>query len=304
MSVFIEIAVGELPGQVSLDAAAAIARAAEDAGAAGLVIRDSVDGVRGTDPSVVGSYLAGRHAALAFVVEAPTTHNAPYNLARRVLSFDRATGGRVGVLLRPGDGDEVTDVANAPPHESLAESDRWVEYVRILNGLWESFPASALRGDQGNAVVADDTHIRPIDHDGDFYRVAGPLDGPSSPQGRPAVLANDPSALGWDRVARYADAVIVDEEQVSTADLELAAAAERADRRRDDIALLARTSSPASTRDSAPVHATDGVTLLVTEFDDTTADLIRAATDRYPHTPDSVTLRALLGLREIAGATR
>ena len=77
----------------------------------------------------------------------------------------------------------------------------------MLTRLWESFPREALIGDQETRLVVDDALIRPIDHDGRFYRVAGPLDGPSSVQGRPVLAAADRAAL--DDAAAVAGSVIV-----------------------------------------------------------------------------------------------
>ncbi|AZG47760.1 LLM class flavin-dependent oxidoreductase [Gordonia insulae] len=239
MSILVELAVGESPGQISVADADAIAAFGGDVGVTGLRLVDRNAERPTIDPSVVGSFLAGRHGDLGYVIDAPTTHNAPYNLARRVLSFDRATAGRVGVVLVPGNGDEVSDAA-IPDVEATDPAERWAEYAEILTRLWESFPADALVGDQVSAVVAEADLIRPIDFDGRFYRVAGPLDGPSSAQGRPVLIAADPATVGWSRVVASADAVIVDRELIATADAELSGALDAVGRSRGAVALLAR----------------------------------------------------------------
>ncbi|MET0425585.1 MAG: hypothetical protein ABW046_17080 [Actinoplanes sp.] len=190
------VAVGE-PPLLPLADAVTVAAAAVQAGIAAVRITDG-----GLDPTVVAAYLAGRHGGVGYLVELPTTGNAPYNAARRILSLDRAAGGRVGVALQAGDGDEVTGVS-APTDAAR----RWTEYSRVLIKLWESFPRAALIGDQEAGIVADDSLIRPIGHDGDFYRVAGPLDGPSSVQGRPVIVA-DLGRLTVADVAATADVVV------------------------------------------------------------------------------------------------
>lgn len=301
MSVFIEVAVGESPGQLSLADISETVSAASDAGASGVVLAETGDGGPVIDPSVVGSYLAGRYPALSYVIEAPTTHNAPYNLARRVLSLDRATAGRSGLLLRPGAGDEVSDATAS--ETSGRPEHRWTEYTNIVSRLWESFPAAALRGDQEAAVVVDDTLIHAIDHDGRFYRVAGPLDGPSSVQGRPALFALAPAPLGWDRVARIADAVIVPWNEIDGADAALATATELAGRHRNDVALLARvtaaTPGEVVTR-WVSTGAVDGVVVEATPDPAATVDCIRTIVPQFRTTAGN-TLRAALGLPEVAG---
>jgi alkanesulfonate monooxygenase SsuD/methylene tetrahydromethanopterin reductase-like flavin-dependent oxidoreductase (luciferase family) len=258
VKVVVEIAVGEAPSHVSLAEADAIVAAAQDAGVTAIRVVDHVGEHQAIDPSVVAAHLAGKYADIGWVIDAPTTHNAPYNLARRLLSLDRATGGRAGVVLLAGAGDEVSDAA-APDRGATDPADRWIEYAQILTQLWESFPSAALLGDQENALVADDGLIRPIDFGGRFYRVAGPLDGPSSAQGRPVLIATEPAKVGWSRVATIADAVIVPHGEIDNAAAELTAALRSVDRRRDEVALLARVGD---TR-AIPAHGADGIVLAV-----------------------------------------
>jgi alkanesulfonate monooxygenase SsuD/methylene tetrahydromethanopterin reductase-like flavin-dependent oxidoreductase (luciferase family) len=226
---------------ISPSDAADITKAAANAGVTALRVRAGAPG-RALDPSVVASYLAGtdagRRSRLGWILEASTSHNAPTNLARRSNSFDRATGGRAALALRAGDGDEVSDPVAPKPGSDRAA--RWDEYARILKGLWTSFPPAALVGDQEGEVFAEDTLIRPIDFEGDHYRVAGPLDGPTSPQGGPLLVADDVDALGWDVVARNADVVVVDRTAAPTADADLSAALARAGRPRASVALVVR----------------------------------------------------------------
>ncbi|MFE7422414.1 hypothetical protein [Rhodococcus sp. NPDC057529] len=214
--ILIDIAVGDaLAGDepdrfdpVSPAAAVTVTEAAQEAGVAALRLLDTAGGRRAIDPSVAG------------------------------VSFDRATAGRVGVVLRPGAGYEVS-AATVPDPAAAGPVERWSEYAEILTRLWESFPRDALIGDQERALVVDDALVRAIDHEGRFYRVAAPLDGPSSVQGRPVVVA-DPDVLGWAVVARSADAVIVDRGQSAGADLALTAGLEQAGRQRDDVVLIGR----------------------------------------------------------------
>ncbi|MGW0036587.1 LLM class flavin-dependent oxidoreductase [Gordonia sp. NPDC003376] len=290
MSVILELAVGDAAGQTSPADAEKLVAAAQDAATTAIRLVGEADGIAALDPSVIGAYLAGEYPRIGYLIDAATTHNAPYNLARRVLSVDRATGGRVGLVLHPGDGDEVSDAAAPEPHTSGPAADRaarWAEYAQIVTALWESFPATALLGDQAAGIVADDSLIRPIDHDGAFYRVAGPLDGPSSPQGRPVLVAADTGRLGWDRVVDVADAVIVDHTEVDAAELALTTALERIDRSRRDVALLARVDLARADIATADLvrrvsasAAVDGVVVIHRDDIDATIDVIGSITRR------------------------
>ncbi|MDV6265405.1 LLM class flavin-dependent oxidoreductase [Rhodococcus globerulus] len=302
MTVFVELAVGESAGQVSVSAADAIARVAQSVNASGIRLVDEVDSLRTIDSSIVGSYLAGRYGHLGYLIDARTTHNAPYNLARRVLSLDRATDGRVGVVLAPGEGDEVSD-ATTPDPQASDTSERWVEYADIVSRLWESFPRAALLGDQERATFVDDTLIAPINHEGRFYRVAGPLDGPASVQGRPVVVAADPDALGWSRIAAVADVVIVERNNIDGADAALSGALHSVGRRRSDVALLARLTGAVSAvelKQWAPDNGVDGFVLATSGRDEAAiVDLVRDVVPQLAG-PIGRTLRSTLALRESA----
>lgn len=291
------------PALVSLADAVVIAAVAEEVGVAAIRLVDGVTHGRTLDPTVVGSYLAGLHGGVGYVAEIPTTHNAPYNLARRVLSLDRATGGRAGVALLAGGGDEVSE-ATAPDPGTADPARRWTEYAHVLTRLWESFPRAALIGDQQAGIVVDDARIEPIDHEGAFYRVAGPLDGPSSVQGRPAVVA-DLGALDVAAVAESADVVVVDRERVAGADAALAQALRRAGRSRADVALLGRVevglNGPAAGDDLrtwAEEHRLNGFELVPTGGTTAVITALRALVPRPAASPP--TLRAALGLPEAA----
>ncbi|MBB5159405.1 LLM class flavin-dependent oxidoreductase [Saccharopolyspora phatthalungensis] len=293
---------------VSLADAGAIAALAEQVGVAAIRLVDGGAAPRSLDPTVVGAYLGGLQGGVGFVVEIQTTHNAPYNTARRVLSLDRATGGRTGVALRAGRGDEVSE-ATVPDPSATDPTQRWREYARVLTRLWESFPRAALIGDQEAGLVVEDALIKPINHEAAFYRVAGPLDGPSSVQGRPVVIA-DLSALDPAAVAESADVVVVDRAGAAGADAALAEALRQAGRSREDVALLGRVEvaldDPAAIGDElrawADEHRLDGFELVPAGG---TAAVVTVLRELVPQIADATappppTLRAALGLREVA----
>lgn len=213
-SIVLDLAVAITPSQgaaaplLAVDDALAAADLAAASGVDALRIVDLIAGGAALEGSVAAAYLAGAEPDIGFLVDAPTSHNAPYNLARRLLSIDRATGGRSGLVLRPGRGNAVSELT-APDPAARDVRERWAEYAGIVTRLWESFPAAALLGDQESGIFAEESLISPIDHLGRYYRVAGPLDGPSSRQGRPVLAVADAELLGWDVVAAAANIVLV-----------------------------------------------------------------------------------------------
>lgn len=306
-AIILDLAVGS---SLSVADAIEVATVARDAGVT--VVR-LVDGCPDDvlDTTAVAAYLAGRFPASHWIAEVPTTHHAPYNLARRVLSLDRATAGRAGLALRAGDGDEVSE-ATVPDRTATARPRRWAEYARILTDLWESFPTTALLGDQTAGVFAEDTLIKPIDHEGSFYRVAGPLDGPSSAQGRPILAADARDGLDWVDVAGLADAVVVTEAQAPGATARLTEALTHIGRRREEISVLGQVELPTDATDAertaadvadwASQHDFDGLVLVPTGEKDQILAVLRALVPRLKPSSGQ-TLRAALGLPEPVGAT-
>ena len=64
---------------------------------------------------------------------------------------------------------------------------------------------------------ADTDRIRPINHEGQFYKVAGPLNLPRCPQGRPVLVQAGSSETGRDFAARHGEAIFTAQMEKETA---------------------------------------------------------------------------------------
>ena len=79
--------------------------------------------------------------------------------------------------------------------------------MTVVKALWDSWAEDAVVDDRAGGQYARPDRIRPIDHRGDFYQVAGPLNLPRCPQGRPVLVQAGSSDTGRRFAARHADAV-------------------------------------------------------------------------------------------------
>ncbi|GIF03863.1 LLM class oxidoreductase [Actinoplanes siamensis] len=246
------------PGLISLAEAGVVAEAAERAGVAAIRLADRSPHGTALDPAVVAAYLAGRTSGVGYLPVLPTRGNPPFTAARRLLSLDTATGGRSGAVLRPA------DQGGADPET------RWIEYARVLSGLWAAFP-----GD-------------------------GRPDGP--------VLVADLGPLGVSALAPVADVVVVDLTHAAGADAVLTQALRLAGRARGEVALLGRVrvarngagaGFAARLRAWVDEHLLDGVELAVDGGVDEILAALRALAAR-PVAPD---LRAAFELRAAASPT-
>ena len=68
-------------------------------------------------------------------------------------------------------------------------------------------PPTPCIDDRASGLYARPDRIRPINHRGDFYNVAGPLNMPRCPQGRPVLVQAGSSDTGRRFAARHAEAV-------------------------------------------------------------------------------------------------
>jgi len=116
----------------------------------------------------------------------------------------------------------------------VGHADRYAraeEFMSVVNELWDSWAADAIIDDRASGFYAKLDRIRPINHRGASYGVAGPLNMPRCPQGRPVLVQAGSSDTGRRFAARYAEAVFTAHMAKATAqefyaDLKRLAAAE------------------------------------------------------------------------------
>ncbi|MEZ3159457.1 NtaA/DmoA family FMN-dependent monooxygenase [Microbacterium sp. BWT-B31] len=158
------------------------------------------------EPIVVLSALAGLTSRIGLISTISTTFSAPYNLARQVATLDHLSGGRAGwnVVTSMVGEENFGDQPLPPKSERYARAE---EFLRVAEALWTSWDADALVLDRESGVFADDAKVRPIDHAGTYYTVAGPLNIHRPPQTRPVVVQAGRSEEGIGFAARHADVV-------------------------------------------------------------------------------------------------
>src|SRR5205085_3747731 len=102
----------------------------------------------------------------------------------------------------------------------LTHGDRYEraeEYMAVVKGLWDSWADEAILDDRAGGRYANPRRVRPINHAGQHYKVAGPLNLPRSPQGRPVFVQAGSSDAGRQFAARHAEAVFTAHLEKATA---------------------------------------------------------------------------------------
>jgi FMN-dependent oxidoreductase (nitrilotriacetate monooxygenase family) len=152
--------------------------------------------------------LAMKTEHIGLVATGSCTYSEPYNLARQFASIDHISGGRAAWNIVTT---WVEAVAANYGREHTAHGDRYEmgdEFVSAVKDLWDSWADDALVDDRsGDGLCGDTRRITPIDFEGEYYQVKGPLNVPRCPQGRPVLVQAGASDRGRDFAAKYAEAI-------------------------------------------------------------------------------------------------
>ncbi|MFZ2242496.1 MAG: LLM class flavin-dependent oxidoreductase [Gordonia amarae] len=160
------------------------------------------------EPTILLTAIAARTSKIGLIATASTSYNDPYNLARRFASVDWVSGGRVGwniVTTAGADAARNFGLDDTPDHAQRYE--KAAEFVDVATKLWDSWDDDAFIGDKQLGIHSDPDKVHATDHIGRFFRVAGPLNVPRSPQAYPVLVQAGSSEDGKNFAARYAEAV-------------------------------------------------------------------------------------------------
>lgn len=160
------------------------------------------------EPVTLLGALAALTERIGLIATASTTYNEPYNLARQFASLDHLSGGRIGWNIvtswAPG------AAANFGQETQVGIDQRYArahDFVEAVSKLWDSWAADAIIDDRDAGIYARPERVRRAEHRGSHFNVAGALNIPRSPQGRPVFVQAGASTDGRAFAARYAEAI-------------------------------------------------------------------------------------------------
>jgi FMN-dependent oxidoreductase (nitrilotriacetate monooxygenase family) len=168
------------------------------------------------DPATLVPYLAQATKHLGLVPTLSTSEYPPFLLARLVNSLDHLTEGRVGWNIVTGSNDGGAQNYGMDKHHPHDERyERADEMVDVVTKLWDAWEPDAVVLDRERAIFADGSKVHPINHEGKYYKVRGPLSAPRSPQGRPVLCQAGGSAVGQTFAAKWADTIIASQTSIA-----------------------------------------------------------------------------------------
>ena len=160
------------------------------------------------EPLTVLSALASVTRNLGLVGTLSTSYSEPFTAARQFASLDHLSGGRAGwnVVTSPLEGSAKNFSRTQHPEHALRYriAD---EYLEVVKGLWDSWEQDAFVRDKASGRFFDPQKLHTLNHHGDFFQVAGPLNIGRTPQGRPIIFQAGASDDGKKLAARHADAI-------------------------------------------------------------------------------------------------
>lgn len=147
-----------------------------------------------------------------------STYTEPFNLARQFASLDHISNGRAAWNIvtswSAAAAKNFGDDAQVSHAERYARAD---EFLAVTKALWDSWGDDAMIDNRESGEYADMSKVRKIGHRGKYYSVAGALNMPRCPQGRPVLVQAGSSDTGRDFAARHAEAVFTAHLEKATA---------------------------------------------------------------------------------------
>jgi FMN-dependent oxidoreductase (nitrilotriacetate monooxygenase family) len=170
------------------------------------------------DLSIVLGLLAGATDHIGLGATYSTTYYSPFHVARTFATLDHLSNGRAAwnVVTSVNDGEAQNYGVDA--HLGHDERyDRADEFLTATTGLWDSWDDDALVLDREAGRFADPDKVHELRHEGEWFRVRGPLTVPRSPQGHPVLLQAGSSGRGRDFAAQWAELIFTGDPDIDIA---------------------------------------------------------------------------------------
>ena len=160
------------------------------------------------EPFTLLSALSMATDHLGLMATGSTTYDEPYHIARRFASLDHISGGRAGWNIVTTSNPDASK--NFGKEDHLEHSERYRrarEFYDVVTGLWDSWAEDAFVRDQEAGFFMDPNKMHRLNHEGDFFKIAGPLNIARPVQGWPVIVQAGGSDAGRQLAAETAEAV-------------------------------------------------------------------------------------------------
>ena len=163
------------------------------------------------DPMLLIPAMAAATEHLGFAFTSSVLQAHPFTFARQLSTLDHLTNGRVAwnivTSYLPNAGTNL-GFDGLPPHEErYARAEEYLEVIyKLVEGSWAD---DAVVDDRQRRIYVDPDRVRPIDHHGQYFDVAGPHLSAPSVQRTPVLFQAGMSERGREFAAQHAECVFV-----------------------------------------------------------------------------------------------
>lgn len=163
------------------------------------------------DPALAVSAMANVTEKLAFGVTTSTTYEHPYTVARRFSTLDHLSNGRVIWNIVTS---YLESAAQMYGLETQIDHDerygKGEEFLEVCYKLWESsWKDDAVIRDKAQGIFADVNKVRPIHHEGKYFKVDGVHINEPSPQRTPLLFQAGTSKRGSEFGTKHSELIFI-----------------------------------------------------------------------------------------------
>lgn len=160
------------------------------------------------DPLILLPALAAVTDHIGLIATASTTYNEPYHIARKFASLDHLSNGRAAWnVVTSGNPHEAMNFGFDEHLEHGTRYRRAREFIDVVTGLWDSWADDAFVRDQEAGLYFDPAKLHVLNHEGEYFKVRGPLNVARPIQGWPVLVQAGASEAGRQLAAETAEVI-------------------------------------------------------------------------------------------------
>jgi FMN-dependent oxidoreductase (nitrilotriacetate monooxygenase family) len=165
------------------------------------------------EPLTLLSAVAASTSHIGLIATLTASYWEPFNVARQFASLDLISRGRAGWnVVTTGLEGAARNYGREEHFDHSLRYRRAAEHLSVVQGLWDSYEDDAFPRDKPGGVFLDKSKLHALNHKGEFFSVAGPLNISRSRQGQPVIFQAGSSEEGRDFAARFAEGIYANEE--------------------------------------------------------------------------------------------
>ena len=163
------------------------------------------------DPFTVVPVMASVTQNLCFGVTGSIPYEPPYSFARKISSLDHLTDGRMGWNIVTGYLDSAAKgIGQDKKKAHDTRYDIAHEYMQVVYGLWQSsWDDDAVIRDREKGIFTDPEKVRPVKHDGEYFKLNAIHLCEPSPQRTPVLFQAGTSPKGQAFAGEHAECVFI-----------------------------------------------------------------------------------------------